>query len=1170
MRTGKRHRIHWAHHLLAFASLFGFVSAWAQTTVGFSPSTVQLQPGETTIVAVTVSGIPTPGLAAFQMSLAFNPGVADILNPNEAFRGSITPFAPLGDNPFCSIVRGTATCPDPEWFLTSTGRTAEAVPDTIDNSAGFVQFGFGTRGAPTLPVGGGVVALIEVSGVNNGSVTVGLEDVILATADEPPVPIPASLASLTINVGTVANQAPTLDPIADQSVPQGQSASVTLSAQDPDGDAIALSATGLPAFATLTDNGDGTGQIDIAPGFTDIGTFPVVVTATDDGVPQESASQSFDIVVVDVNLPPVLAAIGNQSVAEGDTLTVPLSATDPDGDGLSFSASGLPGFGTLTDNGDGTGSLDFAPGFDDGGTFTITVTVTDDGTPALNDSETFVLTVTDANRAPVLAVIGNQTVAEGETLTVPLSASDPDGDGLTFSTSGLPSFATLTDNGDGTGSLDVAPGFDDGGTFTITVTVTDDGTPVLSDSETFDLTVTSTNRAPELAPIGNQSVAEGETLTVPLSATDPDGDALAFSATGLPAFSTLTDNGDGTGSLDFAPDFDDGGTFTITVTVTDDGTPVLSDSETFDLTVTSTNRAPELAPIGNQSVGEGETLTVPLTASDLDGDALAFSASGVPAFGTLTDNGDGTGSLDFAPGFDDGGTFTITVTVIDDGTPALDDSVTFDLVVTSTNQAPELDPIGNQTVAEGETLTVPLGANDPDGDGLTFSTSGLPSFGTLNDNGDGTGSLELAPGFDDGGTFTITVTVIDDGTPVLDDSETFDLTVAETNRAPVANAGDDVNVQAGTSVTLDGSDSFDPDADTITFAWGFLSLPAASALTDASLVNGTTPMPQFTPDVAGQYVVEVLVDDGDLSDTDSVIVNASSPPNVPPNANAGLDKMVETGLPVTLDGGASNDPDNGPDPLSFSWSFGAVPQGSTLTDADIVNSTAAVASFSPDVDGNYLVFLDVFDGADSDRDEVVVMSETANIPPTANAGPDLLVDIGAAAVLDGSGSVDPDLMPQPLAFSWTFASVPAGSTLTNSDIRDANLAVAAFTPDVAGTYLVRLDVSDGDQSDFDQAMVEAQQAGDPPTAPENVVGRAKLTRVNIVWAGSDTATEFVIFRRLDSETDFTELGRTAFRAFVDVLPSGASFGDYFVVAVNEFGESVPSDTVRVAPATRRR
>ena len=94
------------------------------------------------------------------------------------------------------------------------------------------------------------------------------------------------------------------------------------------------------------------------------------------------------------------------------------------------------------------------------------------------------------------------------------------------------------------------------------------------------------NRPPELMPIDDESMEELTSLTVSLSATDPDGDELSYSATDLPSFATPTDNGDGTGSILFEPKIGDAGSYEITVIVTDDGTPPESDSQPFTLTVT--------------------------------------------------------------------------------------------------------------------------------------------------------------------------------------------------------------------------------------------------------------------------------------------------------------------------------------------------------------------------------------------------------------------------------------------------------------------------------------------------------------------------------------------------------------------------------------------------------
>lgn len=79
--------------------------------------------------------------------------------------------------------------------------------------------------------------------------------------------------------------------------------------------------------------------------------------------------------------------------------------------------------------------------------------------------------------------------------------------------------------------------------------------------------------------------------------------------------------------------------------------------------------------------------------------------------------------------------------------------------------------------------------------------------------------------------------------------------------------------------------------------------------------------------------------------------------------------------------------------------------------------------------------------------------------------------MGETAVLDGSTSNDPDNWPQALTYSWRFVSVANGSSLTNADIINADTATSSFTPDVEGTYVLELMVSDGQDSAFDNVAV---------------------------------------------------------------------------------------------------
>ena len=705
------------------------------------------------------------------------------------------------------------------------------------------------------------------------------------------------------------NRAPSIDPIGDLTLNEGVTADISLTSSDPDiGDTLTLSVSG-PSFITLTDNGDGTGQLDVAPGFTDAGVYPVVVTVTDQG--GLTASASFEVTVVQVNLPPVLANIGDQQVDENGNLTIPLSATDPDaGDVLTFAVSG-PAFVSLTDNGDRSGTLSVAPGFNDAGAYSITVTVSDQ--LGLTDSETFVLTVDDVNRAPVLDLIGDFSVDEGDTLSVTVTASDPDGDALQFSASGLPTGAQLVDNGDGTAQLSWIPDFNQAGSYQLTVTVTDDGTPPASDSELVTIDVGDINRPPVLDPIGNQAVDENAPLSIPLNASDPDGDDLSFSSANLPTGAQLVDNGDGTAQLTWTPDFGQAGNFQVTLIVTDDGQPNLADEEVITITVGDINRPPVLDPIGNRSATEGVELSFVIRATDPDGDNIALSAGDLPDGSQLVDNGDGTATFTWTPGFDQSGNHDVLFIATDDGSPVASDNETITISVGDVNRPPVLADVGSRQVDENTLLTFVINATDPDGDNLAFSTGALPNDATLTDNGDGTATFSWTPDFSQAGNFAIEFIVTDDGTPPAGDRETITVTVGDVNRPPVLDPIGDRGVTEDSLLSFFITAS-DPDGDTLFYS--ISGLPSG-----ATFVDNADTTAQFTwqPPIGstGDYVVTITVTDNGtpiLSDSEVFTINVESDTGCNPGSVIGdLDDDCDVDrddLNIVL--AARNSPASGP------------------------------------------------------------------------------------------------------------------------------------------------------------------------------------------------------------------------------------------------------------------
>jgi len=111
--------------------------------------------------------------------------------------------------------------------------------------------------------------------------------------------------------------------------------------------------------------------------------------------------------------------------------------------------------------------------------------------------------------------------------------------------------------------------------------VTDDGTPIELDMELITITVGDVNRAPVISNISSQTILETELLTLTLSATDPDGDSITFSATNTPAGSTFNPT---TGVFSWTPTLSDEGVYVATFIATDNGTPV--ESVAIDVVIT--------------------------------------------------------------------------------------------------------------------------------------------------------------------------------------------------------------------------------------------------------------------------------------------------------------------------------------------------------------------------------------------------------------------------------------------------------------------------------------------------------------------------------------------------------------------------------------------------------
>ena len=658
------------------------------------------------------------------------------------------------------------------------------------------------------------------------------------------------------------------------------------------------------------------------------------------------------------------------------------------------------------------------------------------------------------NRRPraVIAHVEHAILDEPITLNGSRS-SDPDGDALHFhwTLQRAPHGSRAKIVGATSALAELTP--DVPGMYSVRLSVSDGS---LSDSASDEFRVRNHRPRAEIAPVGQVFVTQRVTLDGTRS-SDRDGDPLAFSWRFLsrPRNSQAVLVNATTATPAFVVDRP--GVYRVELEVSDG-----SASDRARVRIRTSNSPPTANAGPDQTVTRNTVVTLDGGGStDIDGDPLTYQWGFVslpPASAaTLSD------PAAVRPTFvvDLAGAYTLRL-VVSDGQA----SSQADVVIINTGNSPPVANAGpDRTVTRGATVLLDAsGSSDVDGDPLTYFWEfvAVPAGSTAVLSNPTT----VQPTFvaDRRGDFVLRLTVRD-----AQASSEDTVTISTENTPPVANAGVDRASPLGATVTLDGSGSTDVDGDSLTYQWSLISVPAGSA---AALANPSAVAPTFVVDLHGEYVAQLIVNDGRAaSNADTVTISTE---NTRPVAEAGPNQSVLAGAIVLLDGSGSRDPDG--DALRYTWSLTTVPPGST---AALNDSNSITPSFVADQPGAYLAQLVVDDGRLSSLPDTVIVTTTMNTAPVANAGPDQSnVVVGALVTLDGSASGDAD--GHNLTFQWSLLSVPAGSAAVLSV---PTAVKPTFVPDLPGDYVAQLIVHDGFvPSAPDTVQIQVRAANRPPVA----------------------------------------------------------------------------------------
>ena len=498
-------------------------------------------------------------------------------------------------------------------------------------------------------------------------------------------------------------------------------------------------------------------------------------------------------------------------------------------------------------------------------------------------------------------------------------SSDVDGNSLTFEWSFVSkpsgSNATLSN------TQAVKPIFDVdvAGSYTVQLIVNDGAVNSTPDT----VMISTENSAPVSEAGADQSVRVKDRVQLDGSgSSDVDGNSLnyAWSFVSKPSGSNAMLSS--TTVVKPAFDVDIAGTYTVQLIVNDGKVNGMPDA----VTISTENSAPLSNTGADQAVLVNDTVQLDGSASsDVDGDSLTFKWSLVSKPGgssaTLSDTTVVKPTFDV----DIAGIYTVQLIVNDGNVNSVPDTVT----ISTENTAPVANAGADQAILVNDIVQLDGSASsDVDGDSLTFKWSLVSKPGgssaTLSD------TTVVKPTFeiDIAGTYTVQLIVNDGNVNSAPDT----VTISTENSAPVSDAGADQAVRVNDTALLDGSGSTDADGDTLTLNWSFISKPDGSiaALSSATAVN-----PTFMVDVAGSYIVQLIVNDGtDNSAPDTVTFITG---NSAPVSNAGNDQTVEEGETVTLSGLKSTDPDD--NIASYTW------QQTGGTPVNLSNSRGAETTF---------------------------------------------------------------------------------------------------------------------------------------------------------------------------------------------------------------------------------
>ena len=502
----------------------------------------------------------------------------------------------------------------PETLIASTGPLISDTPLAVVTTPLAVSPSFTDASAT------GVVHLTQ-----DADITVSFQAQVSGINFPIAVSVTCTTTAADIDTATIVSPiAPQITSIASDTVAGGSAFSYAVTAAGTPTPVLSVSSgSTLPAGVTFTDNGNGTatlaGPASVAPG---VYTFSL---QADNGV-TPNATQAFTLTVAAPGSAAITSSPGTTVTA--GTAMAPFTVTTAGFPVPSLTKRGaLPSGVTFSDNHNGTATISGNPGATRGGAYVVTITASNDQGTA---SQTFTLVV---NEEPAITSRASTTFTPGDSGTFTITTDGFPAPSLTESGT-LPAGVTFTDKGNGTATISGIP----------------------ADADSYPIVVTATNIAGGVSQSLTIDVDQTVVFTSAPTATTTAGTAMAavtVTTTGFPVPSltkkgtlpsgvTFTDNQDGTATISGVPKANQGGSYVVTITASNDQGTV---TQTFILVV---NEAPAITSRASATFTAGDSGTFTVTTNGSPAPSLTESGA-LPSGVTFTDNGNGTATISGIP-----------------------------------------------------------------------------------------------------------------------------------------------------------------------------------------------------------------------------------------------------------------------------------------------------------------------------------------------------------------------------------------------------------------------------------------------------------------------------------------------------------------------------------------